>query len=86
MPPHFSAPSYATDNVSIYRNTKKNNIVSQYEMRIAIYRNFSIVVLSPRNALRRGYCNAAVVLSVSPSVRQCVRVSVTPYLVNTIET
>ena len=30
-------------------------------------------LLSPHNALRRGYCNAAVVPSVSPSVRQCVR-------------
>ena len=33
-------------------------------------------------AMRCGGCNAAVV----PSVRQCVRVSVTPYLVNAIET
>ena len=30
-------------------------------------------LLSPRNALRRGYCNAAVVPSVRPSVCACVR-------------
>ena len=42
------------------------------------------VFLSPRNALRWGYINAAVV----PSVRACVRPSVRPCadLVNTIET
>ena len=40
--------------------------------------------LSPRNTLRSGYSNAAVV----PSVRQCVVLSVRPCvdLVNTIET
>ena len=44
-------------------------------------------LLSPRNALRWGYSNAAVVPCVRPSVPPSVRPSVHgPYLVNTIET
>ena len=46
--------------------------------------NRHLTSLSPRNALRWGYSNAAVV----PSVRPCVRGSIRPCkdLVNTIET